>query len=184
MAINLAAPLSWTKANAEELKMLQSLQGNILKGHGRSFTTNVFFRFDPAKPLESKRLLRDLANHHLTNAHSQLLDTQRFKQDGTGGGPFAHCALAFAGYQALGLAASAPADADFQAGMKSAGSIAALKDPAVAAWEAAFQQPIHGIVLAADETQSLTAKLAGTVKEQCRLGAARGGRAQCRGRWH
>jgi len=30
MAINLAAPLAWTKANAEETRMLQALQGNIL----------------------------------------------------------------------------------------------------------------------------------------------------------
>ena len=42
MPINLNAPLAWTKADSDELKMLQSLQGNILKGHGRDYTANIF----------------------------------------------------------------------------------------------------------------------------------------------
>jgi len=165
MPINLAAPLAWTKADADELKLLQNLQGNILKGHGRECTANVFFRFDPTKPLESKRLLRDLANFHLTSAHRQLLDTERFKKAKIGGGPFVHLALSFKGYQALGLQASAPADPDFQAGMKSGTSLTALNDPAVNTWEAPFQQDIHAMVLVAHQTESETAALTGAVKE-------------------
>jgi len=160
MPINLAAALSWRNASADEQHMLQSLQGNILKGHGRKFTANIFFHFNPAHQLEGKRLLRELANYHLTSAHRQLLDTDRFKEKKVGGGPFVHLALSAKGYQALGLAASAPVDADFQGGMKSAASVAALADPAVGSWEAPFQQDLHAVLLAADETEPRTGALA------------------------
>jgi Dyp-type peroxidase family len=165
MAINLTAPLAWTKANAEELRMLQALQGNILKGHGRNHTANIFFRLDPAKQLASRRMLRRLANEKLTDALRQLLDAKRFKETGRDGGPFVHLALTFKGYQALGLAAKAPADPDFQAGMKAPASVAALGDPAVTAWEAPFQQDLHGVVIAAGDSESTTAALAGSIKD-------------------
>ena len=122
MPINLTAPLAWKTANADETKMLQCLQGNILKGHGREFTANIFFKLDPGKHLESRRMLRDLANFHVTSAHKQLLDVEHFKASGVGGGPFVHIALSSKGYQALGIAANkTPADPDFQAGMKAGG---------------------------------------------------------------
>ena len=117
MAIALNQPLHWTAANSDELKLLENLQGNILKGHGRQFTGNIFIQFDPAKKVESKRLLRDLANHHITSAHRQLLDTASFQTGGPGGGGFVHVTLSSKGYDALGLTASAPADTDFKKGM-------------------------------------------------------------------
>lgn len=160
MAINLNASLAWTKANDEQQRMLQALQGNILKGHGRPTTANIFFKLDPAKKLEARRLLRELANHHLTHAHRQLLDAAAFKATGVSGGPFVHVALSFAGYQALGLAASAPNDNDFRKGMKDAASLAALADPPVAQWEAPFQQDVHGVLLAAADSEAETAALA------------------------
>ena len=165
MPIDLDMPLFWKEAESDELALLQNLQGNILKGHGRDHTANIFFVLDPAQPLKSRRLLRELANFHLTSAHRQLLDTERFKATGEGGGGFAHLALSFAGYQAIGLATDAPTDPDFTSGMKSTSSVAALSDPDVSTWEAPFQSDIHGIVLVADETESSTAALASIIKE-------------------
>ena len=162
--IHLSSPLAWTKANAEQLRMLQALQGNILKGHGRDYTANIFFQLDPAQQLKSKRMLRRLANERLTSAYRQLLDASRFKATGQDGGPFVHLALSFKGYEALGLAAKAPADPDFQAGMKAASSLSALGDPAVSAWEDPFQQDLHGVVLAAADTESETASVAIAMK--------------------
>lgn len=166
MSIHLDRPLAWTKATHAELQLLDSLQGNILKGHGRPFTANIFFRIDPAKAREARRALRDLANYQLTSAHRQLLETQHFKQTGEAGGPFVHLALSFTGYQALGLNAMAPTDPDFQGGMRAPGSITALHDPAVNTWESPFQQEIHGILLGADQTESATAQLAATLRER------------------
>ena len=164
MAINLAAPLAWTKANAEETQMLQALQGNILKGHGRNTTANIFFKLDPTQQLVARRMLRQLANERLTSALKQLLDSKRFKDTGQDGDPFVHLALTSKGYDAIGLGAKAPADPDFKSGMKAAGSITALSDPAVATWEAAFQQDLHGMVLVATDSESRTAAEAVAIK--------------------
>ena len=49
MSITLNKPLEWKKANTDEQKMLDDLQGNILKGHGRNFTYNLFLQFDSAQ---------------------------------------------------------------------------------------------------------------------------------------
>src|SRR4051812_2371279 len=117
MHINLAAPLAWKQASSEELKLLQSLQGHVLKHHGRDFVNLIFFKLNPANQLESKRMLRQLANFHLTSAHRQLLDVEHFNATRESGGPFAHLALSFKGYQALGVADRAPNDPDFQKGM-------------------------------------------------------------------
>jgi Dyp-type peroxidase family len=163
--IDLEKPLKWTQASPDEEKMLQSLQGNILKGHGRPFTTNIFFSFDTAKPIESRRVLRELANYHLTNAHRQLLDTKRYKETKQGGGAFAHLALSFKGYETLGLSNLAPNDDDFKLGMGAPASISALTDPPVDQWEQHFQQEIHGMLLAADENESKTEQLSGSFIE-------------------
>lgn len=159
MAIVLNKPLRWKTANPDELKLLENLQGNILKGHGRHFTANVFIQFDPAKKVECKRMLRELGNLHVTSAHRQLLDTASFQAGKTGGGGLVHVALASKGYDALGLTASAPADVDFKKGMKDPTSIAALTDPAVNTWEAPFQLDIHALVLIAHENEAKTAAL-------------------------
>jgi Dyp-type peroxidase family len=167
MTVNLNAPLKWTSATPEQIRMLENLQGNILKGHGRHYTANIFFRFAPNDATLARRLVRDLANYHLTSAHAQLLKTKQYKSSGLPGGPFCHLALTFKAYAELGLPASAaPTDADFRAGMASPTSIAALKDPPLASWEAPFQQDIHGVLLAANDSESETAALTGQLLER------------------
>lgn len=163
MPITLTSPLAWKQADADQLKMLQALQGNLLKGHGRHHTANIFIKFDPSKSLESRRLLRELANHHVTNAHQQLLGTERFKAGEASAGAFVHVALSHKGYAAIGAAAAAPGDVDFVKGMKHPDSLAALADPAVANWEPPFRDDLHAVVLAAHDTPALVASLTATL---------------------
>lgn len=164
MPIDLGAPLTWTKGDSDALRMLQNLQGNILKGHGRDFVSVILFRLDPGRQLESRRMLRELANYHLTSAYRQLIDAERFKRNGEGGGAFAHLALAYKGYEALQMTSCAPTDEDFRSGMKSDESLSALKDPPVHEWETPFWESIHGVVVAAHEIEEESKILAATIK--------------------
>ena len=151
MPIALNSPLAWKKANNLEQKMLRALQGNILKGHGRDVTVNVFFRIDPAKKHAMRAVLRELANFHATSAYQQLLDTETFKETKKSGGPFVSIFLSATGYAALGVsAAQTPNDPGFTGGMKAA----ALGDPPVASWETEFKGQIDGMVLVASENNT------------------------------
>ncbi len=146
--ISLDAPLRWKAANSKEQKMLRNLQGNILKGHGRDNTWNVFFTFGTSTRA-SRRLLRQLGNGFVTDAYKQLLAADAFKTNGTDGGAFCAAFLSAKGYAALGVPfPSQPDNSAFDPGMK-AGQ-AALGDPPVAAWETEFQQDFDGMVLIAD----------------------------------
>ncbi len=152
MAIVLTKPLAWKNASAEEQQMLQCLQGNILKGHGRDETVNIFFKIDPTKKLEMKRALRELANYHLTSADRQLRDTDRFHQGGKPGLTFVAAFLSASGYSALGATAQAPKTEKqfFDKGMRNAASLAAVSDK-TADWEAHFNQQIDGMILVGDD---------------------------------
>lgn len=155
MPLNLAAPLRWKSANFDELKALRGLQGNILKGHGRSNTWNIFFQLgtgSPAAIAASKQALREIANYHVTDAHAQLLANEAFKANHTDGGTFCALALSAKGYQALGIAFAPPAgNAAYNAGMKTTGTV---NDPAPTDWEAPFQQRLDGMVLVGDDDET------------------------------
>lgn len=143
MPIDLNASLAWTAAKPDEQAMLADLQGNILDGHGRKATLNLFVRFtDPAQGLA---LVHDLAAH-VTSAAKQLADAKAFRDTGVSGGPFVGLLLSAAGYRALGVQAKMRPDGGaFDQGM--AARRATLNDPAPAALEAPYRQPIHAMIL-------------------------------------
>ena len=151
MAIDLTQPLAWQKATHQEQQMLQALQGNILKGHGRPETTNIFFAFDPAKPEERRRALREIAVFHMTSAHQQLLETAAFQACGKSGKTFVAAFLSFTGYQAIGLEAAAPkGEPQFRKGMSNPASLTAVGDKSTADWEPHFKKKIDGMILIGD----------------------------------
>ena len=147
--LRLDAPLRWKGANSLEQKLLRNLQGNILKGHGRDHTWNVFFTLGPDNR-KSRRLLRQLGNGFVTDAYKQLLDADAFKTDRKDGGTFCAVFLSAAGYATLGLSFTPPAgNTAFGAGMH-AGQ-ADLADPPRTDWEEPFRDPLHGMILVADD---------------------------------
>lgn len=151
MPIDLTQPLSWKNASHDEQRMLRALQGNILKGHGRSATINIFFKIDVAQKHQMRAALREIANYHATCAYQQLIETDNFHATGKSGNPFVSVFLSATGYAALGVAPDAtPADSSFKTGMKSA----ALADAPVTSWDAPFQRQIDGMVLVGSENDS------------------------------
>jgi len=148
----LDAPLRWKTANPFEQKVLENLQGNILKGHGRDHTTNVFVRFG-TDTKKSRRLLRELGNFHVTSAYKQLVATEAFKQGKGDGGVFCALFVSAHGYGALGLTFVAPAGNTIfvPGGMRDPGSLSKLGDPAPADWENHFDKVIDAMVLVADD---------------------------------
>lgn len=150
MSVRLDEPLS-TEPNADEMAMLKLLQGNILKGHGRHRTANVFLRFDPARAAEARQFLRENVGC-LTTAKEQSENAKKVRLARQAGHrtaetrPFIACMLSYDGYEALGIdKARRPADQAFHDGMKAHRAL--LSDPHHEDWEAAYQGEIHAVIV-------------------------------------
>lgn len=150
MDLELAQTLAWTQsldaatpAAAAELAMLNDLQGNILKGHGRAYTSNLFVTFDRSKAQAARRFIASLG-YDVTTALDQLTGAVAYKSRGVDAGTFLSVLISAAGYDALELGEFKPRDPAFTAGMKARD----LNDPPSEEWEAPLQT-IHAMVLVA-----------------------------------
>ncbi len=155
MNLDLNRPLSWTDAlaarrpsDAADLAMLSDLQGNILKGHGRDHTVNLFLSFDRQGAGQVRGLLRALGSE-IPSALDQLTGAQVFKVNRHDAGLFMAVFLSASGYDKLGANASIPNGDAFKAGMKK--RKAALSDPDATAWEPTFAADVDALVLLADD---------------------------------
>lgn len=152
MPIDLTKPLSWKNASHDEQRMLRALQGNILKGHGRPATINIFFKIEIAEKHLMRSALREIGNYHAISAYQQLIEADIFKATGRSGSPFVSVFLSANGYAALGVdTAAIPPDESFKRGMRKA---TGLGDPALATWEHHFQDQIDGMILVASENDT------------------------------
>jgi Dyp-type peroxidase family len=143
------------------LPVLEDLQGNILKSHGRDHAAHLFLRFR-AGPAEARRWIRDFADQYVTSAQRQLTLCEVYRSDGTCGGLFGSLLLSAAGYRALGFSgAQIPGDRSFQAGLKTMGT--RLGDPPVETWEEGFRGEIHALALLADDQAPRLAAAVGRV---------------------
>ena len=157
--------------------MLQRLQCNILKPHGRDFAAHMFLTFHGGIP-QVKAWMKTFADDYITSALKQWEETRAFTSHGTPGGLVGSLFLSAEGYRYLDL----PVDdfpeegRTFLDGMKHHGLdiIGSLihtnnRDPAPAKWEAGYQGLIHAMLLLAHDDQTdvqaavnaVTADLAG-----------------------
>ena len=143
----LNVPLTWKGPDPNVAALLDDLQANILKGHGRDHSINLFLKFDPTKAAAIKAAIHQLSGD-LKTAKQQLVQAEEFKSTKKDGGAVRCFMLTFEGYKALGVQAKAPAGVAFQAGMKSRQGL--LKDTLQATWDPHFQQTIHALLLLAD----------------------------------
>ncbi len=175
MAINLNAT-GIDLSDPQYEQMLIQLQGNILKAHGRDYSTHLVLRFT-AKPLVVKEWIQQLARTRLTSSKKQLEEAERFRTTGQTGDLFASLFLSATGYQYLGFDPNQFDEENdtFRLGMKERRRVNIFfpnKDPRVPQWEDAYQGEIHALVMLADDapatlksaTDSTVASLAGVAE--------------------
>ncbi len=107
----LQRPIAWKSWQTDSTvrRLLSSLQANIVKGHGREHTRNLFWSFQGADHHELRAAVRRLAKS-MPSALDQLQATETFKATGQSGGPI-HCFfLRPGGYAALDATGKAPTD--------------------------------------------------------------------------
>ena len=150
--------------------MLENLQGNILKGHGRDHTTHIFLHFDATRQKAVKKFLKEFAEKHITSCYKQLWERDLFKRKKVKGGLFANALITQKGFEYLDIVVSkdepktAPNfagtlnDEAFKDGMKNR---AFLQDPKPEKLEAPYREEIHAMLLLADDD---TTRMAETSK--------------------
>lgn len=150
MAFNLDRTLNWAeiRENPEspaDVAFLTELQGNILKGHGREHTSNIFIRFNDA---EAGRKLLVSLEPKITFAYEALKEADYFNDTHLVGEPFIAVFLTADGYRFLGLDEKMPDDEAFRAGMVTR---AGLNDPPSAEWDGFLLSPHCMIMVAASD---------------------------------
>jgi len=137
-------------------RLLNSLQANILKGHGREHTRNLFWSFGNADPQALRAVVRRIGRA-MPSALDQLQAAESFKATGESGGPVLCFFLRPGGYAALDSADKAPTNAAFVAGMQQRGPEAAvnppINDPKLADWQAEFRSPIDAMLLVGADSE-------------------------------
>lgn len=154
----LKRPIAWKSWHTDPTarRLLSSLQANIVKGHGREHTRNLFWNFQGANQPELRATVRRIGRT-MPSALDQLQATETFKATGLSGGPVLCFFLRPNGYAALGAADKAPANPAYVAGMQARGPEAAvtppINDPKLSDWQPEFQGAIDAMLLVAAESE-------------------------------
>jgi deferrochelatase/peroxidase EfeB len=132
--------------------LLDNLQANILKGHGRNFAHHLFLRFDKNKVDKVKAWISQFAGSKITSTSKQLKDkAAHHKNKSVDGGTVFTLSLSSAGYDKLGLGAVKPKGESFKNSM-SANADQLGDNPAT--WEDHFHN-IDALLIVADEKSAV-----------------------------
>lgn len=153
------------------------MQANILKGHGRDHTGNIFVSFHGMSADAVADLLHKLALL-TTNSLEQLSKAEEYRSTQTDGGRVVCVFLARGTYERLGTPLSLrPSDPAFQDGMRARGKLPTLQfaglppvpglnDPTLGHWGTGWNhgtpEPDAMILVADDSTDDVTAGLEAT----------------------
>ena len=132
--------------------LLEDLQGNILKGHGREHSVHLFVQWKPGQIQGAKEWIQAFTRTYVTSAKQQADEALRYKQEGIAGTIFANVFFSRKGYEALEFEPfQVPKDQPFTMGMKNSQIRDFLGDPEVKQWEVGYQNEIHALILIADD---------------------------------
>ena len=148
----------------EILKMLENLQGNILKGHDRDHAVLFFLKFKPNKESEIKQQMAKFVDY-VTNSRLQMQEWRLYHNHKISGGSFGNFFLTARGYHAL-LAPNEEFEV-YKQKLKDKG----FKEPFLAGmqqaklndsdpkqyWEKPYRsaEDIHAMILIADDDESI-----------------------------
>ena len=154
-------------------KPLESLQGNILSGHGRDRSVHIFLRFKDGKRTDVKCWIKELAEAgRITSAQRQLDETEQYRRYGIRDHLFMSFFLSAEGYEHLYPEQKGKLrfdDEAFLRGMKAAQH--RLNDPPKAAWEKEYQNEIHAIVLLAHDYETSLQQAADRLRDDVKTHA-------------
>jgi Dyp-type peroxidase family len=156
-------------SDAKYAQMLDNLQGNILKGHGREHTVHIFLELKPGKA--AREQLAAFASRIVTSASQQHIETGQFKKFKIPGGLFANVLFTAKGYRTLGFtkanlnkAFPEPAgdfgiQSNFLEGMRAHAD--ELNDPDPSQWEEGYRDGrIDAMILLADDNEDFLSRRA------------------------
>lgn len=128
--------------------LLDEIQGNILKSHGRNHAVHLFLKFTCDQEV-AKQWIGNFTHKYVTSALAQAEQAKQHRQYKGEGKIFGNFFLTPAGYMYLGYDyARLPKEDSFRLGMKDANIQNELGDD-VQQWEKGFQNEIHALVLLA-----------------------------------
>ncbi|ABA23795.1 probable peroxidase [Trichormus variabilis ATCC 29413] len=132
--------------------LLNDLQGNILKGHGRDHSVHLFLQFKPEQVEVVKQWIQNFAQTYITSAKKQSDEAFKYRQKGIPGQVFGNFFLSRHGYEYLEIEPfQIPGDKPFRMGMKNEEIRTSLGDPKIETWDIGFQNEIHALILLADD---------------------------------
>ncbi len=154
MAIDLLKQTGINPEAPEYESLLNNLQGNILSGHGRKFSTHLMLQF--SSDLQATRAwIATFAQKDVTTARRQYEQAIAYHEQGkNSSGPqsdlFANLFLSAKGYEKLGFSSQAILGASQGRPLDEMKERQAdLADPPLCEWDEPFQQEIHAMVLLA-----------------------------------
>jgi len=145
--------------------LLENLQGNILKPHGREHSVHLFIKFQDGQQSAVKSWIQEFSEQYVTSAMEQAQEASEYRRIKKLGPIFANFFLSAKGYEYLETPNHRlPSNPSFRIGMKNDEIVKLLSDPAVDTWDGPLQDEIHALILIADDLLPL---LTPTVIQVC-----------------
>ncbi len=148
-------------------QLLENLQCNILKSHGREQAAHIFLEFRGDAD-DAKNWIQDFSERFVTSARKQLLETKERRkqapQERTAGELIGSFFLSAQGYEALGFSTEEGFEESFRKSMKDRGKYKLSfflggrrenKDPSPQEWEPPYRGDIHAMILLAHDDENV-----------------------------